>query len=65
MALQVKAFFKALNMGKSNVMQFELANEEYEKLPQLATLTQSHVVLDIEAQQAEIPMDDADDGEEW
>lgn len=55
---EVKAAFKAINIKDRTVLQFELSPMFLPELPELTRLANTNVMLTIESEQPELPLDD-------
>lgn len=56
--IEVKATFKNINIKDKTVLQFELSPFYLNELPDMTKLANTDVMLTIESEQPEIPMDD-------
>ncbi len=57
-SIEVKATFKNINIKDKTVLQFELSPFYLNELPDMTKLANTDVMLTIESEQPEIPMDD-------
>lgn len=57
--IEVKATFKNINIKDKTVLQFELSPYCMNELPDLTKLANTNVMLTIESEQQELPIEDA------